>query len=128
MPPRAHEIPLPVRASIITLKSPPCNKTTTAIHKITGVSTRQIDRIYSRAISRGFEPNAELLLILDEHIIDEPRSGRPSTQTEENKQLVVSKSAGPRNLWRNCPQNPPQRGLSKDQADEEAWIDTEDEE
>jgi len=68
MPPRAAEIPLPVRAAILTLQSPPCSKSPIALHTIPGVSTRQIDRIYARAITRGFEPNAELLLILDEHI------------------------------------------------------------
>jgi hypothetical protein len=31
------------------------------------------------------------LVILNEHLVDAPRSGRPTKQTEENRQLVISK-------------------------------------
>jgi hypothetical protein len=89
--PRASEIPLPLRASIATLKSPHCGKSSAAIHELTGISISQINRIYSRAVGRGFEPNVIPLVILDEHLTDAPRSGRPTKQTEENRQLVISK-------------------------------------
>ncbi|KAK4106672.1 hypothetical protein N658DRAFT_394778, partial [Parathielavia hyrcaniae] len=45
------------RALIVTLKSPFGGKTSAEISEETGISVRQINRIYARAIERGFEPN-----------------------------------------------------------------------
>jgi transposase len=89
--PRAAEIPLPVRASILTLKSPHCGKSSAAIHEITGVSISRINRIYGKAIERGFELHVIPLVILNEHLVDACRSGRPTKQTPEIREIVISK-------------------------------------
>jgi hypothetical protein len=89
--PREKEIPLPLRAAILTLKSSVCSQSSAAIQVATGVSIPSINRIYATAIKRGFEPNVVPLVILDEYIVDKPRSGRPSKQTEANRALVISK-------------------------------------
>ena len=83
--PRANEISLPLRASIVTLKSPHCGKSSAAIHELTGVSVSQINRIYAKAIERGFEPNVIPLVILNDYLINTSRSSRPTKQTEETR-------------------------------------------
>ncbi|EFQ95506.1 hypothetical protein PTT_06483, partial [Pyrenophora teres f. teres 0-1] len=45
------------RILIVTLKSPPIGKTTLQVTALTGVNPRTVDRVYSRAIAAGFEPN-----------------------------------------------------------------------
>lgn len=79
------------RSLVVTLKSPVGGKSTAEIAEKTGLSKRTINDIYSRAISRGFEPNTLPLTIKDEFLKDAPRSGRPLKQTEEAKQLLVTK-------------------------------------
>ncbi|KAI1520645.1 HTH-Tnp-Tc3-2 domain containing protein [Pyrenophora tritici-repentis] len=71
------------RTLIVTLKSPPVGKSTSQISELTGVNPRTVDRIYSRAIAAGFEPNVLPLKILPHHVQDASRSGRPAKQTEE---------------------------------------------
>ena len=79
------------RALIVTLKSPVGGKTSAQIHEETGISVRQINRIYARAIERGFEPNSRPFTLKDEWLEDAPRSGRPLKQTPENIEKVVTK-------------------------------------
>jgi hypothetical protein len=77
------------RTCIVTLKSPSVGKSTSQISELTGVNARTIDRIYSRAIAAGFEPNVLPLKILPHHVQDGSRSGRPSKQTQEDKEEVI---------------------------------------
>ncbi|KAF1967289.1 hypothetical protein BU23DRAFT_554512, partial [Bimuria novae-zelandiae CBS 107.79] len=79
------------RALVVVLKSPIRGKSTAEIAEKTGLSKRTINNIYLRAISRGFEPNTLPLTIKDEFLKDAPRPGRPLKQTEETKQLLVTK-------------------------------------
>jgi hypothetical protein len=74
---------------VITLKSPPIGKTTSQVSYLTGVNPRTVDRIYSRAIAAGFEPNDLPLKILPHHVQDSARSGRPLKQTQEVKEEVI---------------------------------------
>ena len=64
---------LATRALVVTLKSPPGGKSTEQIAKLTGLPKRTINSIYARAIQRGFNPNASILTIRNEHIKDAPR-------------------------------------------------------
>ncbi|KAI1519551.1 Transposase [Pyrenophora tritici-repentis] len=73
------------RTLIVTLKSPPVGKLTLQILELTSVNPRTVDRIYSRAIAAGFEPNVLPLKILLHHVQDASRSGRPAKQIEEVK-------------------------------------------
>lgn len=45
------------------------------------LGSRQIQRLWDKAIKRGFDPTKPILL--DAHVEDAPRSGRPLTLTEE---------------------------------------------
>jgi hypothetical protein len=45
------------RALIVALKSPTRGKTTAEVAEKTGLTTRQVNKIYARAIERGFDPN-----------------------------------------------------------------------
>ncbi|KAI2487709.1 hypothetical protein Ptr902_01842 [Pyrenophora tritici-repentis] len=76
------------RTLIVILKSPPVGKSTSQISELTGVNPRTVDRIYSRAIAAGFEPNVLPLKILPHHVQDASRSGRPAKQTEEVKEQI----------------------------------------
>ncbi|PQK11111.1 hypothetical protein BB8028_0002g14290 [Beauveria bassiana] len=82
---------LATRALILTLKAPFCGKSTAEIASLTGVSTRTVDRIWARAIERGFDPAVLPVVLKDEYLEDAPRSGRPSKHTPTNQNLVVAK-------------------------------------
>lgn len=82
---------LATRALIVTLKAPFCGKSTMEIASLTGISTRTVDRIWSRAIERGFDPAALPVVLKNEYLEDAPRSGRPSNHTSTNQDLVVAK-------------------------------------
>ncbi|KAI7762256.1 hypothetical protein LZL87_006651 [Fusarium oxysporum] len=80
------------RALVVTLKAPHGGaKTTPQIHLLTGIPERTINKIYSRAIERGFEPNECPLKLIDAWLEDGSRSGRPSKQTDENRSLIIAK-------------------------------------
>ncbi|KYK57925.1 hypothetical protein DCS_04938 [Drechmeria coniospora] len=57
-----------------------------------GISVRQVNRIYARAIEHGFDPNQRPLKIRDDFLRDAPRSGRPTKQTAEAQEKVLSKA------------------------------------
>ena len=53
--------------------------------------TSTINRIYAKAIERGFDPNIRPMIIKDEWVEDAPRSGRPRKHTLENTEKVIAK-------------------------------------
>ncbi|KAL7760724.1 hypothetical protein ACKLNR_010814 [Fusarium oxysporum f. sp. zingiberi] len=79
------------RAFVVSLKAPCSGKTSPEVAEISGLSIRQVDRIYARAIENGFDPNIRPLILKDEYLKDRPRSGRPTKVTEENKELLIGK-------------------------------------
>ncbi|KAK5992412.1 hypothetical protein PT974_05816 [Cladobotryum mycophilum] len=81
------------RTTVIVLKSA-AGKTSREVSEITGLSIRTIDRIYARAVDRGFDPDIRPLKISLEFIQDAPRSGRPSKQTEQVKNSISAKVRG----------------------------------
>lgn len=58
------------------------------IAAVTGVPAQTCRNWWKKALKRGFDPQARPLLVLDEHVVDGLRSGRPSTQ--DDKQDDVS--------------------------------------
>jgi transposase len=77
------------RAFVLGLKC--CGTSTTEAASISGVSIRQVNRIYARALKRGFDPSCRPVNIKDDFVKDEPRPGRPSKQTKEMQEKIVSK-------------------------------------
>ena len=71
---------LATRALIVTLKAGIGDKPmkTADISYITRVPKRTIQSIYARAIERGFDPAERPVKLLNRHLEDAPRSGRPS--------------------------------------------------
>ena len=78
------------RALVVSMKSPFGGKTSLDISQETGLSVRQIDRIYARAIKRGFDPNHKPLVIRDAFLEDAKRPGRPKKQTPDIIDTTVS--------------------------------------
>jgi hypothetical protein len=79
------------RAFFVSLKAPCSGKTTAEVAGITGLQPRQVNRIYARAIERGFDPSLRPLVIRNEYFEDAARSGRPTKRTDETKELVIGK-------------------------------------
>ena len=80
-----------MRALIVTLKSPVVGLSSADIFAKTGVSISSINRIYAKAIERGFDPNIRPFVIKDKWVQDAPRSGRPQKQTSENINNLIAK-------------------------------------
>jgi transposase len=78
-----------VRVVIVYLKSPLGGKTTPEIASEFEIALRTVNRIYAKAIERGFDPNTTPFSIKPEYVQDAPRSGRPSKQTEANAQVIL---------------------------------------
>lgn len=78
------------RATVVALKAI-AGKTSTDIACLLGLSARGVNKIYAKAIERGFDPNVLPVVIKDEYLADAPRSGRPTKQTEDVKDLIQSK-------------------------------------
>ena len=76
------------RTLVIALKSPPIDKNTSQVAALNGVHPRTVDRIYSRAIAAGFEPNDLSIKILLYYVQDALKSGRPAKQVEEVKEQI----------------------------------------
>ncbi|KAK2670227.1 hypothetical protein RAB80_014364 [Fusarium oxysporum f. sp. vasinfectum] len=115
------------RAFVVSLKAPCSGKTTNEVAEITGLSVNLVNRIYARAIKRGFDPNVRPLILRNGYLEDTPRSGRPSKQTEETKELIISKLTGCIDLNKPRQAGPKVCRFSQDKANEEAWVDEEDE-
>ncbi|KAJ5777758.1 hypothetical protein N7520_001004 [Penicillium odoratum] len=77
------------RAYVVALKAN--GKTTAEVSEPTNISIRTINYIYARACERGFDPNLRPAAICDAYVADAPRSGRPTKQTPETEQKVLSK-------------------------------------
>jgi len=77
------------RAQAITLKV--LGVPNDQIERQTGIKPRSVNDIFDRAISRGFDPNAEFPIIRDIHVEDAPRSGRPTVQTDEKQEEILKK-------------------------------------
>ncbi|KFY25216.1 hypothetical protein V493_04755 [Pseudogymnoascus sp. VKM F-4281 (FW-2241)] len=69
------------RAPIVTLNLPVGGKNIAEVAEKTGLSSRQVNKIYARAIERGFDPNYTPLTLRDEWLQDAPRLGRPLKRT-----------------------------------------------
>jgi len=113
------------RAMIVSLKA--SNKTTIEVMALTGVGKSTINSIFARAVARGFDPAVRPIVLTDALLADNPRSGRPSKQSAA-KEEVMKLSLRHRDFGYVDLANTPQGWLPEDQAYEEAWSDTEDEE
>src|SRR3954451_11096701 len=78
------------RAAIVALKAIG-GKSTPEVACLFGISKSSVNRIYAKAIERGFDPNVLPIVLKKEHIDDALRSGRPTKQTDEVKDLIASK-------------------------------------
>jgi hypothetical protein len=63
---------------------------TAQIATFTGLSKRTIQRVYNRAIERGFDPSVRPLVLQDAFFEDGPRSGRPA-KVEAIADAIVKK-------------------------------------
>ncbi|KAJ5153797.1 uncharacterized protein N7500_009236 [Penicillium coprophilum] len=64
---------------------------TTTISEQLGLPKRTIDGIYQRALENGFDPHSHPWNISDAILADAPRSGRPTKQSVDMQNLVLSK-------------------------------------
>ena len=76
------------RAQALTLKLMGCPNV--EIQSITGMQPRTVQLLHQKALERGFNP-AESKTILNHHVEDGKRSGRPTKQTTETIEGVLSK-------------------------------------
>ncbi|KAL6165668.1 hypothetical protein ACJQWK_08887 [Exserohilum turcicum] len=107
------------RTLVIALKSPLSGKNTSQVSALTGVHPRTVDRIYSRAIAAGFEPNDLPIKILPYHVQDAPKPGRPAKQAEVKEQ-ILQQSPRSRNLCLYRLEGVESSRIQEDQANEEA--------
>lgn len=78
------------RATVVALKAK-SGKSTREVAFLTGLSVSTVNRIYSRAIQRGFDPDLVPIIIRDEFVKDGVRSGRPRQQTAEATEKALAK-------------------------------------
>lgn len=91
MPKSAPNFDIATRASVVSLKAPAGGGLPSSqITEILNISVRSINRIYSRAISRGFNPEQRPLSICNLYIEDAPRSGRPPKRTSSIIETVIA--------------------------------------
>jgi transposase len=76
-----------LRAQVISMKIY-THKTSEQIAREIGISRATVDRIYARAIERGFDHANPILA--DEYVQDKPRSGRPR-KSDLAKDIAISK-------------------------------------
>lgn len=77
------------RSLVVVLKAPCVGKSSAEVASLTGISARQVNRIYARALKRGFDSDQRPLVIKDEFLKDAPRSGRQRKQTDETEQQIL---------------------------------------
>lgn len=79
------------RSLVVALKTPCFGKTTAEVVAITGLPKSTVNRIYARAISRGFNPNQRPLTIRDCYVEDAHCGGHSTKCTEEMIKKVIAK-------------------------------------
>lgn len=57
---------------------------------LTGLPIRTVNRIFATALERGFDPQSRPLTIKNALVEDAPRPGRPTKQTQEVEEAVLS--------------------------------------
>lgn len=77
------------RASIMTLKA--TSQRSDDVAYMFGVTRRAVDKIYARAINRGFDPAVRPIRVPNECINNAPRSGRPKKQTKAIVSRIIQK-------------------------------------
>ena len=75
MPSTPSSKKLGTRALVLSLKS--IGKTTTKVYEILYLAKSTINKIYARAIKRGFNLNLRPIKINNKYITDAPRASRP---------------------------------------------------
>ncbi|KAF1981583.1 hypothetical protein K402DRAFT_342121 [Aulographum hederae CBS 113979] len=99
--PKTRELDIAERTLICVWKSPPISMPSTTISEKTGIPRSTIDSVYAKACNRGFEPNAHIFSIKDEHV----KNNWPLDQwkrvvfTDETSVILNHKRGGTR-LWR----------------------------
>jgi transposase len=78
-----------IRAQVVTLRAF-TTKSSSEIANLKGLSISSVNRIYARAIERGFNPHEDPL-IHDRYIEDKPRPGRPAKQDTPRQEIIISK-------------------------------------
>jgi transposase len=76
------------RVTVVALRAY-TTKTSAEIAKIVDLSITTVNRIYARAIERGFDPIHTK--ISDEYVQDAPRSGRLTKQDPKTVETILSK-------------------------------------
>ncbi|KXN73268.1 hypothetical protein CONCODRAFT_77460 [Conidiobolus coronatus NRRL 28638] len=59
---------------------------------MSGKTCSTVNRIYSKALERGFEPNVLPVCLKLEHLQDGPRSGRPVMADQHIQEAVINKA------------------------------------
>ncbi|KAI2636749.1 hypothetical protein GGS21DRAFT_46116 [Xylaria nigripes] len=95
----AKQTNVATRALIVALKSPFGGKSTAEIAAITGVSNSQINRIYAKAIERGFDPTRVPVTLDDEWLQNTPGAGRPRKQSDEIRNSSSRGSSAIESCW-----------------------------
>ena len=78
-----------IRAQVVALRAY-TTKSSGEIALLTGLSVSSVNRIYARAVARGFNPHEDPI-IHDRYVEDTPRSGRPTKQDTATQEMVISK-------------------------------------
>ncbi|KAG6093627.1 hypothetical protein E4U14_000234 [Claviceps sp. LM454 group G7] len=117
-----HYMDIPTRTSVLTLKA--YGISAKEVASITGISVRTVNKIFAKAVSRGFKPEDRPLKIIGRFVEDAPKSGRPRKQTPEVKEIkTCANLAGDLcELGYNISQH-----TVWYEANEKAWVDEEDE-
>ncbi|OKP14389.1 hypothetical protein PENSUB_14168 [Penicillium subrubescens] len=76
------------RATVVALKSY-TTKWCTEITILTELSVPSVNRIYAKAIKRGFDPHRTV--VDNEFVEDKPRSGKPTKQDPSTIDIILSK-------------------------------------
>lgn len=79
-----------LRGAILALKAS-TGWSSAEISTILGLSVRQVNRIYSRAVIAGFNPSARPLQITNLFVSDRARSGRPKKRNSDLELAIAAK-------------------------------------
>ncbi|KAK1246367.1 hypothetical protein MKX08_000169 [Trichoderma sp. CBMAI-0020] len=104
------------RAQALTLKL--AGFSNDQVQQITGIHPRTVLLILDRAVERGLDLAKPV--ILDIHVQDAPRSGRPSKQADVKEDILQK-------VRRDRMASPPDRWPSQDKADKKAGPNSRDE-